>query len=61
MLRTRILVFLLLSLFLSVGCGQKGALYIPSKVQTKAKTVKKAPVPKSNNKDEAQQKKSSQH
>ncbi len=37
MLRAKTRVLFLLTLFLFTGCGQKGALYMPSKVETKAK------------------------
>ncbi len=40
MLRAKTLVVFLFTLFLLAGCGQKGALYMPNKVEIK---VKKAP------------------
>ncbi|HFB65258.1 MAG TPA: hypothetical protein ENJ60_06925 [Aeromonadales bacterium] len=61
MLRTRTSVSLLLTLFLSVGCGQKGALYMPSKPESKVKKDLKPPPQKSVKKDEAQQQKPAQH
>ncbi len=61
--RIRSGVFLLLSLFLMMGCGQKGALYMPSTQPTRVKPASQVvtPLKKPVKKHESQQQKPSQH